>query len=118
MGFYLPHLRHAGFIWEKSKTLSRRIFVFGEGESFGYAGVITKFPKRVSGSLEPAIYGEGNLTRNFISVDDLIDPILLAADVRHPLLVSVSLMFEQVWPLGLIMILNLDFEPVFGAEKR
>jgi len=46
-------------------AVSIRLFnVFGEGQSFGYAGVITKFAERLSASLLPVIYGDGNQTRD------------------------------------------------------
>src|SRR6266849_4684864 len=63
-------------------AVSIRIFnVFGEGQSSGYAGVITKFAERLSASSPPVIYGDGNQTRDFIFVDDVVSAIVLSAAV-------------------------------------
>ncbi len=63
-------------------AVSIRIFnVFGEGQSSGYAGVITKFGERLSASLPPVIYGNGDQTRDFIFVDDVVSAIVLLAGV-------------------------------------
>jgi UDP-glucose 4-epimerase len=91
------------------------IIVFGERQCLGYAGVISKFAKRVSGSLPPAIYSDGNQTRDFIIVDDLIDPILLPADVASFSGVRVfdvrTAMATKIKDLVLMLIkiFNLDF---------
>jgi UDP-glucose 4-epimerase len=59
-------------------TISLRIFnVYGPGQS-SESGVITKFARRLSKRLPPVIYGDGNHTRDFISVDDVADAILLS----------------------------------------
>jgi len=61
-------------------TVSLRIFnVYGEGQSPDYAGVITAFIERLSKGLPPIIYGDGTQTRDFISVQDVINAIILAA---------------------------------------
>ncbi|PWU81584.1 MAG: hypothetical protein DLM72_06250 [Candidatus Nitrosopolaris wilkensis] len=56
----------------------RIVNVFGEG---GYAGVITKFAERLLAGLPPVIYGNGNQTRDFIFVDDVVSAIVLSAAV-------------------------------------
>jgi UDP-glucose 4-epimerase len=59
-------------------TISLRIFnVYGPGQTTE-SGVITKFATRLSKGLPPVIYGDGNHTRDFISVDDVADAILLS----------------------------------------
>jgi UDP-glucose 4-epimerase len=61
-------------------AVSIRIFnVFGERQNIGYAGVITKFAERLSANLPPVIYGDGNQTRDFIFVDDVVSVIVLSA---------------------------------------
>jgi len=41
-------------------AVSIRIFnVFGDGQNFGYPGVITNFAERLSAILPPVIYGNG-----------------------------------------------------------
>ena len=59
-------------------TISLRIFnVYGPGQT-SESGVITKFATRLSKGLPPVIYGDGNHTRDFISVYDVADAILLS----------------------------------------
>jgi len=59
-------------------SISLRIFnVYGPGQT-SESGVISKFATRLSKGLSPVIYGDGNHTRDFISVDDVADAILLS----------------------------------------
>lgn len=61
-------------------AVSLRIFnVYGEGQSPDYAGVVTAFIERLSKGLPPIIYGDGTQTRDFISVHDVVNAIILAA---------------------------------------
>ena len=63
--------------------ISLRMFnVFGEGQSSEYAGVITKFAERLSASLPPVLYGDGNQIRDFIFVDDVVNAIVLSVCKR------------------------------------
>jgi UDP-glucose 4-epimerase len=58
---------------------SLRLFnVYGIGQSLAYAGVITRFAHRISNKLPPIIYGDGNQTRDFISVNDVTTSIIVA----------------------------------------
>jgi UDP-glucose 4-epimerase len=60
-------------------TVSLRIFnVYGEGQSTAYAGVIKAFIERLSKGMPPIIYGSGTQTRDFISVHDVVDAVILA----------------------------------------
>jgi len=59
-------------------TISLRIFnVYGIGQA-SEADVITRFAKRLSIGQPPVIYGDGMQTRDFISVDDVVDAIILS----------------------------------------
>ncbi len=49
--------------------------VFGVGQSPEYAGVITKFIKKISMNEPLEIFGDGMQTRDFISVHDIIESI-------------------------------------------
>jgi UDP-glucose 4-epimerase len=69
-------------LYQKQKkiknTICLRIFnVYGSGQS-SEADVITRFAKRLSKGLPPEIHGDGNNTRDFISVDDVTEAILLS----------------------------------------
>jgi UDP-glucose 4-epimerase len=58
-------------------TISVRIFnAYGDGD---HSGVTYKFSKRLSTGLAPVIYGDGNQVRDFISVKDVVDAILLTS---------------------------------------
>jgi UDP-glucose 4-epimerase len=59
-------------------TISLRIFnVYGNGQ-VSESDVVTKFARRLSKGLPPIIYGDGEHTRDFISVDDVADALLLS----------------------------------------
>lgn len=62
-------------------AISMRFFnIYGYGQSPEYAGVITKFAQRLEDGLPPIIYGDGQQKRDFISVQDVVRAIMLAAD--------------------------------------
>lgn len=55
-----------------------RIFnVYGQRQH-NETDVISKFAARLSSGLAPIIYGDGGQTRDFISIDDIVDAILLS----------------------------------------
>ena len=59
-------------------TASLRIFnVYGNGND-SQNDVISRFAQRLSDGLSPIIYGDGNHTRDFVSVDDVTDSMLLS----------------------------------------
>jgi UDP-glucose 4-epimerase len=118
-------------------AVSIRIFnVFGEGQSFGYAGVITKFAERLSAGLPPVIYGNGDQTRDFIFVDDVVSVIVLSAAIADKKQEEKSsshlpLSYAHILNVGtgravkirdlakmMIKIFNLDLEPVFAEPRR
>ncbi|NOR49034.1 MAG: NAD-dependent epimerase/dehydratase family protein [Methanosarcinaceae archaeon] len=45
-----------------------------------YSGVISKFIERVKENQSPIIFGDGTQTRDFVSVHDIVDIVLLAID--------------------------------------
>ena len=64
-------------------TISLRIFnVYGAGQ-VNENDVVTKFARRLSKGLPPIIYGNGKHTRDFISVDDVTDSILISIRVME-----------------------------------
>ena len=59
-------------------TISLRIFnAYGEGQ-FGNVSVITKFAKRLSMGLAPLIHGTGMQKRDFVSINDVVNSMLLS----------------------------------------
>ena len=56
-----------------------RIFnVYGKGQSPEYAGVITKFLNKISKNQPLEIFGDGLQTRDFVSIQDVIESIYYA----------------------------------------
>lgn len=64
---------------EGLKTVILRYFnVYGPRQRGGrYAGVISKFLKRLEEDKPPIIYGDGNQTRDFVYVEDAVNATLL-----------------------------------------
>lgn len=52
--------------------------VYGKGQTEDYAGVIIKFLKNIDENSSIIIYGDGSFTRDFVSLNDIIDSINLA----------------------------------------
>ena len=56
-----------------------RLFnVYGPKQSRTYAGVIIEFIRRVSRGEPPVIFGDGEQTRGFIHVGDVVEAIMLS----------------------------------------
>jgi len=56
--------------------ISLRFFnIYGKDQTDEYAGVITKFMKKISVNKPLIIFGDGSNMRDFISIDDVIDSI-------------------------------------------
>jgi len=67
-------------------TATLRIFNVYGGDNFNESDVISRFAVRLSKGLPPIIHGDGNHTRDFISVHDVVGGILLsikAMEKRH-----------------------------------
>ena len=68
------------------ETVALRYFnVYGPRQAFnnGYSGVITVFANRILRGLSPTIFGDGGQTRDFVSVSDIVQANLLAAESPH-----------------------------------
>jgi UDP-glucose 4-epimerase len=115
-------------------TISLRFFnIYGEGQSLEYAGVISKFAERLYNRLSPIIYGNGENTRDFISINDAVTAILLTiesiADSHHHKNkgVSTSAIFNvgTGTPISIndlakmmIKICDLDLTPIYHRAKK
>ncbi len=51
----------------------RMFNVYGKGQKKQYAGVISKFLKNISENKEIVIFGDGKQTRDFISINDVVE---------------------------------------------
>jgi UDP-glucose 4-epimerase len=61
----------------KNSVILRIFNVYGKGQT-AETDVITQIAKRLSKGLPPLIYGDGSQTRDFISIDDVVNAILLS----------------------------------------
>ena len=65
-------------------AVSLRIFnVYGRNQTSRYAGVVTRFASRLGKGMPPIIYGDGDQTRDFISVEDVVNSILAASKLSE-----------------------------------
>ena len=65
-------------------AISLRIFnVYGRNQTSRYAGVVTRFASRLSKGMPPIIYGDGKQTRDFISIDDVVNSIIAASKLSE-----------------------------------
>jgi UDP-glucose 4-epimerase len=72
------HVSNYGRLDKIQDAISLRIFnVYGGGQA-SETDVISKFAARLSNGLPPIIYGNGKHTRDFVSVDDVVDAISLS----------------------------------------
>ncbi len=63
-----------------------RLFnVYGPGQNPEYAGVIARFAERLAKGLPPVIYGDGEQTRDFIHVEDVVEAFIRSLEVPDPL---------------------------------
>ena len=72
------HVLNYNKLKKVQNTASLRIFnVYGHGNT-SQSDVISKFALRLSNGLPPIIYGNGNYTRDFVSVDDVTNAMILS----------------------------------------
>ncbi|MDW8044794.1 MAG: SDR family oxidoreductase [Nitrososphaerota archaeon] len=66
------------------ETISLRYFnVYGPRQRVGhYSGVIMRFIQRLKDNKRPIIYGDGEQTRDFIYIDDVIDANMIALNTK------------------------------------
>jgi len=63
----------------KIQSIILRLFnVYGNGQTMEYAGVITQFKEKIVHDLPLIIYGDGQVIRDFIHIDDVVTAIILA----------------------------------------
>jgi UDP-glucose 4-epimerase len=111
----------------KNPSSLRFFNVFGKGQTPQYAGVITKFTERLSQRLPPIIYGDGNQTRDFISVNDVVSAIMLAAKLNDEDNNANNMVYNiatgrpiRIKDLARLMIkmFKLDIDPIFVETKK
>lgn len=112
-------------------TISLRIFNAYGDLQFGNVSVITKFAKRLSLGLAPVIHGTGSQKRDFVSIKDVVNAMLLsikAMEERSDLLESAS---PLIFNIGtgvattikdlchqMISLSGLDIEPFYKENSN
>lgn len=103
------------------KVIGLRYFnVFGERQSQTYAGVIKKFVKKVRNNEPPIINGDGQQTRDFVYVGDVVQANILAmkSNVDHEFFNIGTNSTITVLELANLIIdsFGLSLKPVHGPE--
>lgn len=108
------------------ETVSLRYFnVYGphQNPNSQYSGVITKFINKMLAGEPPVIYGDGNQTRDFIFVDDVVESNLLAAEKKGAageafnIGTGKSLTINQLQGL-LAGFIGYDVEPEYAPKRE
>lgn len=110
------------------KTYILRYFnVFGPGQhpDSSYAGVIPLFIKKVLNNQKPLIYGDGNQTRDFIFVKDVVNANLLACNQEKESGFGEPINLGSGKETGVNQILELinknlrkEIKPEFAPERK
>lgn len=103
------------------RVIGLRYFnVFGERQSQTYAGVIKKFVKKVRNNEPPIINGDGQQTRDFVYVGDVVQANILAmkSNVNHEFFNIGTNSTITVLELANLIIdsFGLSLKPVHGPE--
>jgi UDP-glucose 4-epimerase len=111
-------------------TVSLRFFNVYGGGNVSQSDVISRFATRLSKGLPPIIYGDGTRTRDFVSVDDVVDGILLSAKAMENKY-NGHLNFPPVFNIGsgkgtsineiaakMIAISGLELDPIYEKGNQ
>ena len=103
------------------KIIGLRYFnVFGEKQSSTYAGVIKKFVKKVRNNEAPMINGDGQQTRDFVYVKDVVNANILAmnSNVDHEFFNIGTATTITILELANLIIKSFNFslKPIHGPE--
>ena len=117
-----------GYTGKIQNSISLRLFnVYGEDKNLKCESVITSFIHQLSKGLPPIIYGDGKQTRDFISLNDVVNVILLAAVEGQKKILSSRAVFNvgtgkptMIKDLAQLMIkiFDLDLKPIFVEAKK
>lgn len=100
-----------------------RIFnVYGPKQSRTYAGVVIEFIRRVLRREPPIIYGDGEQTRDFIHISDVIDAIMKAMSIERARGVfnigsGKAVTINQLAKLILKTLNREDLKPVYAPPR-
>jgi UDP-glucose 4-epimerase len=77
------YVRRYADLYDVDGVVLRFFNVFGPGQSSEYAGVITAFVENAAAGQPLTVHGDGEQTRDFVHVDDVVRACLLAATTDH-----------------------------------
>jgi UDP-glucose 4-epimerase len=106
----------------QNATSLRFFNVYGWGQT-QYADVIAKFAERLSKGLRPIIHGNGQQTRDFVSVNDVVNAIVLAMKSSSPeanvfnIASGKSVSINEL-AKTMIRISGYDLEPLYEEERK
>ncbi|UCH23148.1 MAG: SDR family oxidoreductase [Deltaproteobacteria bacterium] len=121
-GEYYARLYHELY---KIKTTSLRLFnVFGprQDPSSPYSGVISIFMSKAIAKSPPTIYGDGNQSRDFVYVKDVVKACLLAAKAENTAGIAVnvgtgsSLEINRLWEM-ICQITGVKIKPQYMSPR-
>lgn len=104
-------------------AVSLRLFnVYGWGQNPEYAGVIAKFVERLRAGRPPIIFGDGEQTRDFIHVKDVVEAVARAseADISGGEILNIgSGTCVRIKDLARLLtsLFERDFEPIYAASR-
>jgi UDP-glucose 4-epimerase len=107
------------------KTVSLRYFnVYGPRQTYGpYSGVIILFIGHALRGKPPTIFGDGNQTRDFTHVDDVIRANLLASELQAPIGEAINIGAGRQTSINVLaqIILELtgriDLTPIYTSPR-
>jgi UDP-glucose 4-epimerase len=119
------YLHTLGTLHDVETVVLRYFNVFGPGQdpSQEYSAVVPRFATAVLAGERPTIYGSGEISRDFIYVDNVVDANLLAAQASSPTGITVNIASGSRYSLlELLAAINRTvgrtIEPRFGPGRR
>lgn len=110
-----------GELYDLKYTILRYANVYGPRQDpKGEGGVVSIFTDKMVNGEQPAIYGDGKQTRDFIYVEDIVAANLKALNRGDNQIVNISTRTQtSVIELFKTMkdILKMDIEPIFNRER-
>ena len=107
----------------RGAAFSLRLFnVYGRGQSSEYAGVITKFVENLVRGEPPVIFGDGEQTRDFVYVVDVVKAFIqaLSSDLRGTYVFNIGtgkpISVKELAEM-LIKLAGLEVEPIYADPR-
>ena len=96
--------------------------VFGKGQSKEYVGVLKLFLEKVQNELPPKINGDGNQSRDFVYVEDVVNANIMSmkSQIKHEFFNVGTNSSITILDLAntIIKISGLNIEPIFGPALK